>query len=212
MTRSTRKACGSRDSLSGVGSEGVLADRYIHLVLGYAEQHRLGAVVDGGCGDFSVGSRLAPSFERYIALDVSPHIIGINQKRFAGLTSQGRVSFAVADMTATTFPPTDLILIRQVLQHLTNAQIERILVNLEASQWRRVLISESVCDPENGQRPNIDLPSHSVRSRGSLGSGVFIDREPFSRRARRLTTIPIGGGAGETTGGGLMIFELTRDA
>jgi hypothetical protein len=194
---------------SGVGSEGALADRYIEIVLNYAATNNLRTVVDAGCGDFSVGSRLAPNFERYTALDVSPLIIEINKERYADFTRR-HVSFSVADMTSTILPQADLILIRQVLQHLTNAQIEQILRNLEDSEWRRVLITEEVYDPRNNQLPNLDLPSHTVRTRVSLGSGVFIDRKPFSRSANRLAYVE-GVAASERPQSGLVVFELTRD-
>ena len=195
---------------SGLGSEGAYADRYVTLVLEYAAKHRLRTVVDGGCGDFSVGSRLAPSFDRYMALDVSPLIIDINKSRYADLTKL-HVSFAVADMTSTTFPTADLILIRQVLQHLPNAKIEQILGNLEASNWRRALITEDVHDPGNNEVPNLDLPSHTVRTRVSLGSGVFIDKAPFSRSAKRLAHIE-GTEASAGPKSGLLVFELVRDS
>jgi hypothetical protein len=196
-------------SPSGKGSEGVLADRYIALVEEYADRHQLRTVVDGGCGDFSVGSRLAPLFGRYTALDVSSRIIDINRKRYADLVG-GHVSFEVGDMTATTFPAADLVLVRQVLQHLTNAQIEKILANLAASRWRRVLISESVHDPENNQTPNLDLPTHTVRTRTSLGSGVFLDKPPFNLPAKRIATI-YSSQNGEMQTGGLLVLELSRE-
>jgi SAM-dependent methyltransferase len=199
------------DSLSGVGSEGTLARDYIQFVLDYAQKHNIQTVVDAGCGDFSVGSQLAPRFERYSAFDISPHVIEINKKRFADLMSNHHVTFAVADMTTTALPACDLVLIRQVLQHLTNTQIEQILINLESSKWRRVLISEEVYDPENNQQPNIDLPSHGVANRVALESGVFIDREPFNRPAKRLIAIRDLSGISETPHAGLQIFELTRD-
>jgi hypothetical protein len=186
------------DAQSGVGSEGPFADRYVTLVLEYAAKYGLRTVVDGGCGDFSVGSRLVPNFDEYTALDASSVIIESNKRRYASLE---RVSFRVADMTAGTFPKADLILIRQVLQHLTNAQIARILANLEASEWRRVLITEDVCGAGDEVVPNVDLPSHSVRTRVSLGSGVYIDREPFNRAATRIAYI-------EGPESGLLVFEL----
>jgi SAM-dependent methyltransferase len=197
-------------SLSGVGSEGLMAERYIDLVREYAAQHNLRTVLDGGCGDFSVGSQLAPNFTRYTAVDVSPHIIEINRQRFVD-QRWAHVTFAVADMTRTAFPEADLVLIRQVLQHLTNAQIEMILNGLERGIWRRALISESVHNPENNQLPNLDLPSHSVRTRTSLGSGVFIDRPPFSRLAKRIATI-YSSVDGARQSGGLLVLELSRDA
>lgn len=198
------------DSLSGVGSEGRLAERYVNFVRHYAVQHNLRTVVDAGAGDFSVGSKLAPAFERYLALDVSPHIIGVNRKRYVD-QRWAHVTFDVADMTVMAFPSADLVLIRQVMQHLTNAQIELALKNLEASSWRRVLITDEVFLPAGNESPNIDLPSHSVRTRANLGSGVFIDKPPFNRHANRVAEIydTADGSAAET---GLLVQELVRNS
>lgn len=195
-------------TLSGVGSEGSVADQYVQFVLAYAKKNGLRTVVDGGCGDFSIGSRLAPKFEWYRAFDISPYIIETNKGRFAELTARHHVTFEVADMTTQFFPTCDLVLIRQVLQHLTNGQVEQILANLESSMWRRALITEEVHDPENNQNPNLDLRSHSVGNRVALGSGVFIDREPFARRASRVAVIRKHGAP--TSGSALLIFELKQ--
>jgi SAM-dependent methyltransferase len=195
-------------SLSGVGSEGFLAERYITLVRDYAVKYDLRTVLDAGCGDFSVGSQLAANFERYTAVDVSGHIIEINKRRYSGPKWEN-VTFSTADLTATPFPAADLVLIRQVMQHLTNLQIEKILANLDASSWRRALITEDVYDPLRNQSSNIDLPSHSVRTRRSLGSGVFIDRPPFNREANRIATI-YSTEDGRQESGGLLVIELIR--
>ena len=197
------------DSSSGLGSEGLMAERYVELVLEYTSKHRLCTVVDAGCGDFSIGSRLAQNFDRYMAFDVSQFIIETNKRRYADFRKKN-VTFDVADMTSSAFPQADLILIRQVLQHLTNAQIERVLKNLEASNWRRVLITEDVYDPRNNQLPNLDLPSHTVRTRVSLRSGVFVDKEPFNLQAKRIAIIDnVDDGRGPQAG--LLVFELSRD-
>lgn len=198
------------NSSSGLGSEGLMAERYVELVEEYTSKHKLGTVVDAGCGDFSIGSRLAQNFERYMAFDVSQFIIETNKRRYADFRRKN-VTFDVADMTSEAFPQADLVLIRQVLQHLTNAQIERVLKNLEASDWRRVLITEDVYDPRNNQLPNLDLPSHTVRTRVSLRSGVFVDKEPFNRKAKRLAIIDNVEDGGEPKAG-LLVFELSRDA
>jgi hypothetical protein len=176
------------NSTSGPGSEGPLAQRYITVVLDYASRHGLRTVVDAGCGDFTVGSILAPHFERYTAFDASQHIIETNRQRYAHLTDQN-VTFTVADMTSEVFPEADLILIRQVFQHLTNAQIERALENLEASKWRRALVTEEVFDPSGNSSPNVDLPSHTFRTRVAQGSGVFLDKLPFVRKTTPIAVI-----------------------
>jgi hypothetical protein len=196
-------------SASGPGSEGYLADRYVELIREYAAQHDLRTAVDGGCGDFEVGSRIAPIFERYTALDVSPRIIGINQRRYNELTKRN-VTFAVADMMAGPLPPADLILIRQVLQHLSNAQIVKILGNVESSIWRRVLVTEEVPHQESSSVPNLDLSSHSAGTRVALGSGVYIDQEPFAMPAKRIASIEGAAGSGQPAAT-LLVFEISRD-
>jgi len=194
---------------SGTGSEGVLAERYVAFVRAYAAKYNLRSVLDGGTGDFSIGSQLAPSFERYTAIDVSPRIIKINWERYSA-AMYPNVRFMAADLTTSALPTADLVLIRQVLQHLTNAQIEMILRNLEASHWRRALITEDVHDPVRNPVPNLDLPSHTVRTRTSLGSGVFLDKPPFRRAANRLAII-YASKDGTEQPNGLLVLEMSRD-
>jgi len=193
------------DALSGIGSEGEFADAYIDFVLEYAKKNELRSVLDGGCGDFSVGSRLAPHFETYMAADVSKIIVERNR----GLYSTAKnVVFDVLDLTQNPLPSCDLILIRQVLQHLTNSQIGDILQNIERSSWKKVLITEEVFDIAGNDQDNVDLPSHTVRTRVSLGGGVFIDKPPFSVSANRITVIRKRDNVGSSSG--LMVFELSR--
>ena len=114
-------------------------------------------------------------------------------------------------MVTATFQSADLILIREVLQHLTNAQIAKILENLRASSWRRVLISETVHQPDSNPIPNLDLPSHTVRTRTSLHSGVFLDRPPFNLALKRVATL-YSTERVEPQSSGLLVVELSRDA
>jgi hypothetical protein len=193
-------------SLSGVGSEGLLAERYVAFVRDYIQKHRIKTIVDAGCGDFNVGSRLCDDVSKCFALDASSYIIHANQKRYADISN---VSFQVADLVVTTFPAADLVLIRQVLQHLSNDQIERVLTNLERSKWDRVLVAEAVADPSNDANANLDFQSHSVRTRVNFGSGVFIDRPPFNRPAKRVAVID-DASPDKDASTRLLVFELTN--
>jgi len=193
-------------SLSGIGSEGLVAERYVAFVREYIREGRIKTVVDAGCGDFSVGSRLCGDVSECIALDASSYIIDANQKRYGDISN---VSFQVADLVVSTFPSANLVLIRQVLQHLTNDQIERVLTNLDHSEWDRVLVTEAVADPSNDANANLDLQSHSVRTRVNFGSGVFIDRAPFNRPAKRIAVID-DASPGKEASIRLLVFELTK--
>ncbi len=166
------------DSYSGPGSEGAWATDYCNLVIEYIRTHGIRTVVDAGCGDFHVGQRLVKEVDSYLGLDISDYVIEQNSTKFGNL--QG-VKFQQFDIIANPFPETDLLLIRQVLQHLSNDQIEKVLSNIENSQIKRVLIAEQCMNFEDGFAPNIDLLTHSVSTRVSLGSGVDPSRHPFNR-------------------------------
>ncbi len=136
-----------------------------NLVIEYIRTHGIRTVVDAGCGDFHVGQRLVKEVDSYLGLDISDYVIEQNSTKFGNL--QG-VKFQQFDIIANPFPETDLLLIRQVLQHLSNDQIEKVLSNIENSQIKRVLIAEQCMNFEDGFAPNIDLLTHSVSTRVSL--------------------------------------------
>mgnify|MGYP002479352461 CR=1 FL=1 len=83
-------------------------------------------VVDLGCGDFNVGSRLRPFCEKYVACDVAAPVVEVNREKFADLD----VGFRQLDIIESELPEGDAVLIRQVLQHLSNADIEKIVAKL----------------------------------------------------------------------------------
>ncbi|MEO0678784.1 MAG: hypothetical protein AAF192_00045 [Pseudomonadota bacterium] len=78
---------------------------------------------------------------------------------------------------------------RQVLQHLTNQQIEAALLNLEASGARCIIIAEDVFDGTRNSEPNEDLPHASVGTRSNFGSGVLLDRSPFNRQVELIESV-----------------------
>ncbi|CAN1537328.1 Methyltransferase type 12 [Caulobacteraceae bacterium] len=171
-------------ALSGVGSEGVWADDYCAVVADLVRVHGLRTAVDAGCGDFSIGSRIASLFETYTALDISAFVIARNQKIFGGLKN---VSFKASNLIEEPLPQADLVMIRQVLQHLTNAQILAILDNVARSGARFTLIAEE--HPGCAFEPNRDLAHHSVLTRLEASSGVDITAPPFSLAATRVARL-----------------------
>ena len=178
------------DSLSGVGSEGSWAADYCAIVADRVGSLGLMTAVDAGCGDFSIGVRLAQQFERYTALDISAFVIERNRGAHGHLQN---VTFAVQDLIEAPIPMADLVMVRQVFQHLTNTQILAILNNIARSGARFALIAEEV--PAGPFEPNRDLTSHSVTTRLNVESGIDITAAPFNRSASllaRLRRRPVG--------------------
>jgi len=141
--------------------------------------------VDLGCGDFNVGSQLTDCCGQFVATDVVPDLIGRNARVFAHLN----VSFRRLDIISDDLPVGDVAFLRQVAQHLTNAQIAQIIPKLYQYRW--VVVSEHLPSLE-GFVPNLDKP---------LGSGVRVPRSgvvlsapPFNLRAlevKPLCSVPL---------------------
>jgi hypothetical protein len=174
--------------LSGWGSYGEWAASFVRVAAEVIQERGVRTVTDIGCGDFNIGSQLCGSVEKYHASDISSEIIRWNLERFSALKN---VVFQQINACVDPLPAADLLIIRQVLQHLTNAQIEAVLQNVEKTGFRLVLIAEHVSEPEKTGQPNQDLPSPGFFTRLDFNSGVFIDQPPFSRPAQRLGSFSV---------------------
>jgi hypothetical protein len=84
-------------------------------------------------------------------------------------------------------PEADLCLVRQVLQHLSNAEILHIVPKL--SKYRYAIVTEHVY-VGRGLRPNVDKP-HGPGTRIPRRSGVFLECPPFRSNTTTLLEIPI---------------------
>jgi len=165
---------GRGEFCSGSGSTAEQAALYAEAMLAFMQREGVSSVVDLGCGDFEVGSRLVGQGASYAGVDVVPSLIARNTERFA---TDG-VSFVCADITTDDLPEGELCLVRQVLQHLSNEEIGRILTRLE--KYHYVIISEHY--PPEGLRvvPNVDKV-HGPDTRIVDGSAVYLTEAPFSR-------------------------------
>lgn len=87
-------------------------------------------VVDLGCGDFNIGRQVRNLTNHYIAIDIVPEVINYNRLIYAQPLA---VDFRVLDMITARedeLPEGDIVFIREVLQHLSNNQIARLVKKL----------------------------------------------------------------------------------
>ena len=130
-------------------------------------------ILDIGCGDFTIGARLTDLANRYLACDVVAPLIDRNRARFR----RDGLEFLVLDATQTTPPSADVVVIRQVLQHLSNEQIACILEHLP-ERCSYLLVTETV-PGKQGFVPNLDMPP-GPGVRVDHGSGIVLTAKPFS--------------------------------
>jgi SAM-dependent methyltransferase len=129
------------------------------------------SVVDLGCGDFHVGEQLRPHCARYIACDIVPALIERNKEKFA--TAQ--VDFRCLNIIEDDLPPGDIVFLRQVLQHLNNAQIARVVPKLY--RYKFLVLTEHL--PANPSfPPNRDKPTGGG-TRLPQNSGIVLTEPPF---------------------------------
>lgn len=168
---------------SGGGSRGQAMEQYCAFVIDFIRDHRVRSIVDLGCGDFAVGKRIVESSGiLYTGVDVVPELIEHHKQTI----KHPNVNFQCADITWEPVPKADLCLIRQVFQHLSNHEIEKVLSNLPRLSW--ILISEDV--PVRPKLFNRDK-LHGPDVRSYYGSGVYVELPPFCRKVVRRWEIPL---------------------
>jgi hypothetical protein len=168
---------------SGAGSADAITGSYVRLVRSFIDEHEIRSVVDLGCGDFRVGRQLVSADVDYVGVDLVRPLVERNQR----LYGSPKVRFEHANLVEDELPRGELALLRQVLQHLSNDEIERVLERTR--QFRFLLVTEHL--PTHPQAvPNIDKP-HGPDVRVYHRSGVFLEAPPFSLDVETLLEVPV---------------------
>ena len=129
-------------------------------------------VIDIGCGDFNIGSKIRGLCNKYIACDIVDGLIDQNKINF----KDAAVDFRVFDLTNEKCEKVDIIFVRQVLQHLSNDDIKKGLQNI--IPYCKYLILTEHLPPGNFKR-NLDKPT-GPDIRAVLNSGIDITASPFN--------------------------------
>jgi hypothetical protein len=166
---------------SGRGSDNDVAEPYVRGVKQFIDARGITSVVDLGCGDFRVGSCLVRPGLSYHGVDVVRDLIDFNSNHHSSVNIQ----FTCRDVINDELPIGELCLIRQVLQHLSNDQVARIMEHCE--QYHYVIVTEHLGDPTKPCTPNVDI-HHGSDTRVDRGSGVYLDLPPFNRAIASVLT------------------------
>ena len=182
---------------SGLGSHHPeTVNSYIAVVSDFLKAFESPPVVcDLGCGDFNVSKQLVKYTKKYIAVDIVPELIAHNKKEF----NADNLEFQPLDIATDDLPSGDCAILRQVLQHLSNAEIKKVVEKLY--DFKYVILTEHL--PEEDFEPNKDIISgQGIRLKKQ--SGVNLSSSPFNFKAKeekRLLSVPSPGFKGvlETT-------------
>ncbi|WP_158974445.1 class I SAM-dependent methyltransferase [Cellulophaga sp. L1A9] len=161
------------DFYSGDGSHvDAITEPYIKEVSAFLKSFESPLVVcDVGCGDFNIGNQLIGFSEKYFAVDIVPALIERNKARF----KNDNLEFLCLDICEADLPKADCIFVRQVLQHLSNAEIQSFLSQLK--NYPYCIVTEHI--PNGDYEPNIDMVT-GMGNRVKKKSGVAIMAHPFN--------------------------------
>ena len=170
------------DFYSGHGShQPQLVSSYITVVTSFLRSFKQPLTVcDLGCGDFNIGKELVLLTQKYIAVDIVADLIHFNSKRF----KHPHLEFHCLDIAKDGLPQGDCVIVRQVLQHLSNAEVQNVVDKLAA--YKYVLLTEHL--PEGEFEPNIDIIS-GQGTRLKKQSGLNLLKAPFYMHSKESTLL-----------------------
>ena len=168
---------------SGTDNEQIVS-AYISMISEQASSEGFSglAFVDLGCGDFRVGQRLLPLCSNYLGVDVVMPLIHRNQEKYGNATTR----FLHLDIVGDELPGGDVCFVRQVLQHLSNEQIIKVLLKL--IKYEYVFITEHYPTDNDAIRRNMDKP-HGGDVRVCDNSGVYLAEPPFELPVQALKQV-----------------------
>ena len=163
-----------REDLWGGGSgEGSLPRHnrgYGAFLRKFLTEHKIGSVVDLGCGDWQFSRFVDWRGVDYRGFDIVPTVVERNQRDFG----KDGISFALLRDPAD-LPPADLLIAKDVLQHWSGDSIAAFLPRL--ANYRHCLLTN--CVDVAGPTAYQDVPDGSFRP-------LDLRQPPFSLPAREI--------------------------
>lgn len=148
---------------SGGGSDPTIAAPWCRLVEDFIHGYCIWSVLDVGCGDGRLAGAIDWDGTRYTGIDCSRQALNMHPKHDV------RLMDALADLPQATY---DLVLLKEVTQHLPNAEVIRLMERLR--RYPRILHCSGI-----GGTPNGDI---------KMGEGRYVDlaAPPFHLPAKEI--------------------------
>lgn len=153
---------------SGEGSHNINQVKpYIDKIKVFLDSNNTKLIVcDLGCGDFNIGKQLYSYAKHYKAVDIVTDLIEYNKQNFLA----SNLEFSCIDIAKDPLPKADCAILRQVLQHLSNHEIEAILKKMY--QYKYIILTEHI--PERQFDANKDIISgQGIRLKKKSGVNIF---------------------------------------
>ena len=162
---------------SGTGSTLEITREYRVYVEDFMKKHSVKSVVDAGCGDWSFSSAMDWGDASYLGVDIASDVIAAVRNKH----EKGKIRFQVGDITES-LPAADLLISKDVLQHLSNRLIHRFIGNnLKKGKYKWVILTNDRGsgnpDVADGGFRAIDLAAAPFEVRGLVDLPIKFEDE-----------------------------------
>lgn len=123
---------------SGTGARSFNAIEYSAFLQSFIHNNAVRSVVDFGCGDWQFSRFIDWAGIEYVGIDVVPGLVERNQRAFG----QEHVSFQLFQ-SIEAVPSADLLVCKDVFQHLPNALVQQYLDGLR-NKFKFMLITNDI--------------------------------------------------------------------
>jgi 2-polyprenyl-3-methyl-5-hydroxy-6-metoxy-1,4-benzoquinol methylase len=171
---------------SGAGSKLENIKEYVDILQKYIDKPEVKTVLDLGCGDWQFSKFLDLSSVSYLGVDVVESVIESNSTSY----SASNIKFISRDITTYEVPKADLIICKDVLQHLCNKDVVNILVKIITSSKFSLITNDF--NPDNTENKDIDNGNYRcldlTLSPFYLDVVTVLESERFGWRSKRTVT------------------------
>lgn len=171
-------------SKSGPGSDYARTGKFREFLQNFLKTNDIKRVLDIGCGDWSYSKHMDWTNISYVGIDVVPSVIEANQKLYSSST----VQFLCIDAACEDLPDADLVILKEVLQHLPTKYVETILEKVQ--QYPYAIFVNDISHDRRGSWRDLYRwkPASSLNTDVPLGGYrlLALREAPFSIDAERV--------------------------
>ncbi len=141
---------------SGSGSTLQATALYRQFLADFMKRENVKSVVDAGCGDWEFSQSIDWTGIDYRGYDIVESVILANKKKY----EKPNIRFFVGNIVEEELPPADLLIVKHVLQHLSNADVTKF--SRQLPKYRHALLVDGV-EPDSLSSTNPDISAGDYR-------------------------------------------------
>ena len=154
---------------SGGGSTPQEFQPFVDYLHNFLSETPIQSIVDVGCGDWVLGRSINWGDRDYLGIDIVPELIERNQASF----TKENIHFLHLNASEEELPKADLLICKDVLQHLSLSEISNILAQTrkfkyvlfvnDVFSWSPYTNSESLIEPYHYRPLDLRKPPFNLR-------------------------------------------------